>query len=129
MAKKKRLHGIDFEKLFLKGRTSYDTAIGDWWDQQSCDGPHLKAYADVAEYGRDRMRAARIKPHLLVDYACGSGHFLAALARRFPESRIVALDGSAKMLGLAGQRLARAGHEADLVDKRRAFEARGPRIR
>ncbi|MBW8888241.1 MAG: class I SAM-dependent methyltransferase [Fibrobacteres bacterium] len=129
MPKKKRLHGIDFEKLFLKGRTSYDTAIGDWWDQQSCDGPHRKAYADVADYGFERMRAARIKPDLLVDYACGSGHFLAALARRFPESRIVALDGSPKMLSLAGERLARAGQEADRVDKRRAFEARGPRIR
>ena len=129
MAKKKRLHGIDFEKLFLKGRTSYDTAIGDWWDQQSCDGPHRKAYADVAAHGFDRMRAARIQPDLLVDYACGSGHFLAALAARFPKSRIIALDGSAKMLALAGERLAQAGHEADRVAKPRAFDARGPRIR
>jgi SAM-dependent methyltransferase len=129
MPKKKRLHAIDFEKLFLKGRTSYDTAIGDWWDQQSCDGPHRKAYSDVAGYGRDRLRASHVKPGLLVDYACGSGHFLAALAHRFPESRIVALDGSPKMLSLAGERLARAGHEAGRVDRRRAFEAGGPRIR
>jgi SAM-dependent methyltransferase len=127
--KRKRLHDIDFEKLFLKGRTSYDTAIGDWWDQQSCDGPHRKAYAAIAEHVHGRLRAARIKPGILVDYACGSGHFLAALAARFPASRIVALDGSPKMLSLAGERLARAGHEADLVPRARAFDARGPRIR
>jgi len=129
MPKKKRLHDIDFEKLFLKGRTSYDTAIGDWWDQQSCDGPHRKAYAAIAAHAKERLRAAGIKPRLLVDYACGSGHFLAALARAFPDSRIVALDGSPKMLGLARERLARAGEETDFVPRRSAFDARGPRIR
>ena len=129
MPKKKRLHDIDFEKLFLKGRSSYDTAIGDWWDQQSCDGPHRNAYAAIAARARDRLAAAGIRPRLLVDYACGSGHFLSALARRFPDSRIVALDGSRKMLTLAGERLARAGEEADFVRRDRAFDPRGPRIR
>jgi hypothetical protein len=129
MPKKKRLHDIDFEKLFLKGRKSYDTAIGDWWDNQASDRPHRQAYAAIAAHVQERMQAARIKPRFLVDYACGSGHFLSALAARFPESRIVALDGSPKMLGLAGQRLAKAGNEADFVDRRRAFDAKGPRIR
>jgi SAM-dependent methyltransferase len=129
MPKAKRLHDIDFEKLFLKGRKSYDTAIGDWWDHQSCNGPHRKAYASIAAHAADRLAAAGIRPRLLVDYACGSGHFLSALAERFPEARIVALDGSPKMLDRAAERLAKAGEEADRVGRKRAFEAAGPRIR
>ena len=36
---------LDFEKAFLKGHKSYDTAVGDWWHDQASNGAHRKAYA------------------------------------------------------------------------------------
>ncbi|HKP94446.1 MAG TPA: class I SAM-dependent methyltransferase [Fibrobacteria bacterium] len=121
---------IDFEKLFLKGHKSYDTPIGDWWDGQASNGAHRKAYAAVAEFVHERLKkSGKPEPKWLVDYACGSGYFLAALAARFPKARIVALDGSRKMLDRAGLRLAKAGHESGAVDAADCFAARGPRIR
>jgi hypothetical protein len=132
MAKK----NIDFEKLFLKGHKSYDTAIGDWWEGQASNGAHRKAYAAVAEHVKKRLKARKRiggKPPApvkwLVDYACGSGLFLEALAARFPEARIVALDGSRKMLDKAAERMAKAGHEAGPVEANACFDAKGPRIR
>ena len=55
---------IDFEKLFLKGHKSYDTAIGDWWEGQASNGAHRKAYAAVADMwpsalGRASSKRAR----------------------------------------------------------------------
>lgn len=130
---------IDFEKLFLKGHKSYDTAIGDWWEGQASNGAHRKAYAAVAEHVAKRLKARTSKkgtgkrpaPKVkwLVDYACGSGLFLEALATRFPEARIVALDGSRKMLDKAAARMAKAGHEAGSVEADDCFDAKGPRIR
>ncbi|MDB5103420.1 MAG: hypothetical protein JWP91_1109 [Fibrobacteres bacterium] len=121
---------IDFEKLFLKGHKSYDTAIGEWWHDQASNGAHRKAYAKVAERVEKQLKSARKpSPKWLVDYACGSGLFLEALASRFPKARIVALDGSRKMLERASLRMAKAGHESGPVEAKDCFEAKGPRIR
>lgn len=120
---------IDFEKLFLKGHKSYDTAIGEWWHDQASNGAHRKAYAAISDFVLTRLRGRKIKPRWIVDYACGSGLFLESLAGRFPEARIVALDGSKKMLERASLRLTKAGHESGPVDAKNCFDAKGPRIR
>ena len=121
---------IDFEKAFLKGHKSYDTAVGDWWEGQASNGAHRKAYAAVAEFVHRQLRGrGKPDPKWLVDYACGSGYFLEALAARFPKARIVALDGSRKMLDKAGQRLAKSGEDAGAMEPEDCFDAKGPRIR
>lgn len=121
---------IDFEKLFLKGHKSYDTAVGDWWERQAGNGAHRKAHAAVADFAfTESRRKGKGGPKWIVDYACGGGIFLLTLAARFPEARIVALDGSRKMLDLAGARLEKAGFDSGPVDAKHCFEARGPRIR
>ncbi len=121
---------IDFEKAFLKGHKSYDTAVGDWWERQAANGSHQKAYANVAKFVAAQFKKRGVKqPKVLVDYACGSGYFLAALAKEFPSARIVALDGSKKMLERAEARLAQAGMDSGVMDKSECFGAKGPRIR
>ena len=120
---------IDFDKLFLKGHKSYDTAIGDWWENQASNGAHRKAYAAIAEHIAARLKRAGRPPRWLVDYGCGSGHFLSALADRFPKARIVALDGSRKMLDRAAVRLALGGHDFGAVEPDASFDTRGPRVR
>lgn len=129
--RKSRPPAIDFEKAFLKGHKSYDTAVGDWWERQASNGSHLKAYARIADAIRTRVRKAgsRGRQPLIVDYGCGSGHFLLALAERMPEARIAALDGSTRMLERAKARLDAAGLEAGFTDEREGFGARGPRVR
>lgn len=128
----KQAPDIDFEKAFLKGHRSYDTAVGDWWDRQASNGAHRKAYREVALSIRRQLgrgaRAAGSRP-LIVDYGCGSGHFLVELAALYPQARIAALDGSTRMLARARDRLAAAGIEAVETDAQAGFAAGGPRIR
>lgn len=121
---------IDFDKLFLKGHKSYDSAIGDWWEGQASNGSHLKAYKAVADYVAEQLpKEGSNKPKWIVDYACGSGHFLASLAARFPTAKIVALDGSRKMLEQARLRMEKIGTDAGVVAAEDSFAAKGPRIR
>jgi SAM-dependent methyltransferase len=126
--KKRAAHDIDFEKLFLKGSRSYDTAVGDWWHGQASNGAHRKAYRHIAETLRARFPRSG-EGRLIVDYGCGSGFFLEFLARLLPKARIVALDGSKRMLERARLRLEAAGIEAAVLSPKAAFEAAGPRIR
>ncbi|MCE2519804.1 MAG: class I SAM-dependent methyltransferase [Alphaproteobacteria bacterium] len=46
---------------------------------------------------------------LIVDVCCGEGLLAAALARRFSQCHILALDGSSAMLEAAGRRLGEPG--------------------
>jgi glycosyltransferase involved in cell wall biosynthesis/2-polyprenyl-3-methyl-5-hydroxy-6-metoxy-1,4-benzoquinol methylase len=46
---------------------------------------------------------------LVVDYACGQGHFTAAAARRFPHLRFVGLDIAAQNIAVGREALAGAG--------------------
>lgn len=126
MKKKKKNSKIDFEKALTKGRKSYDSAVGDWWQRQAGNQAHAKAYRRVVDYmARHRTRGGGF----IVDYACGDGRFLEHLAPAFPNSPIVALDGSRKMLQACGARLERIGVEAGEVPIRKAFDAKGPRVR
>ena len=118
----------DFQRALKKGHRSYDQAVGDWWEGQSGDDAHRKAYRQSVDFLAEHFSRGR-EPRWLVDYACGGGTLLEPLARRFPSARIVALDGSRAMLARARQRLARLGLAAGPVPWRRAFAAEGPRIR
>ncbi|MEV4630651.1 class I SAM-dependent methyltransferase [Micromonospora sp. NPDC049523] len=59
----------------------------------------------------------------ILDLGCGDGKLTAELLQRFPTARVTALDGSARMLELAGRRLAPFGTRVRL--QRAALEDRG----
>ena len=100
---------INFDRELERGRICYEEKIGRWWNAQATNGPHQAAYRRIADFVR---KVAPRNPGLIVDYACGSGHFLQKLPRRFPKSRILGLDGSSLMLKMARESVARLGKSA-----------------
>jgi SAM-dependent methyltransferase len=102
-------HAIDFDNALRQGKASYTGAVGDWWLKQGLDRAHQRAYSLIADRLRRAFETRRAR--LIVEYACGPGLLLARLARRFPEARIVGIDGSRQMLEMARRRLARLGGE------------------
>lgn len=83
---------------------SYNGVTGHWWQQRAADGSHQRAYQKIADFiGRSSPRP----PRRIVDYACGPGHMLSLLSRRFPNARLIGLDGSSLLLDAAEARLAR----------------------
>jgi malonyl-CoA O-methyltransferase len=52
----------------------------------------------------DRLEVLRIKPGIVVDLGAGTGHGAIALKRRYPASRVVAIDVAVGMLLEAGRR-------------------------
>ena len=83
---------------------SYNNEMAHWWLQRSMDASHFRAYRNVADFIQASYRRA---PRVIVDYACGAGNLLALLSCRFPHSRLVGLDGSPFLLGLALRRFSR----------------------
>ncbi len=120
---------IDFTRALARGRVSYDAKVGQWWELRAADAPHARAYRHTAEYVRDALRKARVRAPLIVDYACGGGHFLLELARLIPDARIVGLDGSTKLLRLAAARCEAKGISAAELPGAKAFAQGGPRVR
>jgi SAM-dependent methyltransferase len=120
---------FDFTRALARGPVSYDARVGEWWDNQSTDKPHQRAYRHIAEYVTASLRKKKIRSPLIVDYACGSGHFLIELAKLLPEARIVGLDGSKKMLALTMQRCAHKGVSAETLPADLAFASAGPQVR
>jgi tRNA (cmo5U34)-methyltransferase len=51
-------------------------------------------------------------PQTLIELGCGEGFLAERLLERFPDYRLLALDGSPKMLQIASARLARFGNRA-----------------
>lgn len=101
---------VNFDRELDRGRVAYNGRVGQWWHRQALDSSHQYAYRNITNY---LLSATRNKPpKLIVDYACGSGHLLTRLVRRFPRSRFLALDGSSQMLTLAEERVAQIGSEA-----------------
>lgn len=98
---------IDFDEELLEGRKSYDKRVGKWWHKQSIDGPHQRAYKRIADFTRE-LYEDRNKPEYIVDYGCGAGQMLTRIGKRFPKAKILGLDGSSRMLEIAGERLARS---------------------
>jgi SAM-dependent methyltransferase len=120
---------FDFTRALARGRASYDAKVGQWWELRAADAPHARAYRHTAEYVRDALRKARVRAPLIVDYACGGGHFLLELAQLIPDARIVGLDGSKKLLALSKARCEAAGISASELSREKAFAAGGPRVR
>jgi SAM-dependent methyltransferase len=104
-----KLSGIEFDSELSRGFAAYEDKLGDWWLSRARDPSHSHAYRKIAEYLRASLKRP---PRLVVDYACGPGDLLARLSAIFPDSRLVGLDGSNYLLGLARRRLAHLQHES-----------------
>src|SRR5512147_212037 len=85
-----------------KDEFSYNGDVGRWWLARSLDGSHRRAYRNIAGFIRDSFFR---EPGIIVDYACGSGDLLALLSLRFQSSKLMGLDGSSFLLGLARRRI------------------------
>jgi SAM-dependent methyltransferase len=83
---------------------SYNGEVGRWWLRRSMERAHRRAYRNIADFIRDSyIRSSG----MIVDYACGAGNLLSLLSQRFPASKLVGLDGSSFLLGLALRRFSR----------------------
>jgi SAM-dependent methyltransferase len=82
----------------------YSGEVGRWWLQRSMNRSHERAYRNIADFIRASYRR---DPKVIVDYACGAGNLLSLLSSRFPNSKLVGLDGSSFLLGLALRRFLR----------------------
>lgn len=94
----KKLKPISSEGFPYNGETAH------WWLWRSMDRAHRRAYRNIADF----VRASYLRdPRIIVDYACGAGNLLSLLSRRFPNSTLVGLDGSAILLETAQRRFKR----------------------
>jgi hypothetical protein len=121
---------VDFNKGLGRGEFAYNTKVGEWWLQKSKDRAHKKAYRTITQtvvrYFRRRLKR---EPQWIVDYAGGNSMVLTEMAKVFPRTRFIALDGSRKMLTIGLNNLRKAGLDADFTDPEKAFLHRGPQIR
>ena len=110
------MHSIDFDKEFVKGSAAFEGFLADWWQEKSNDPAHRRAYRNISSKMHQTLTDAGIaSPEFIVDYACGNGAILTTLANRFPETNIIAIDGSRKMLSLAKLALQQASsHKSDI---------------
>lgn len=83
---------------------SYNGVMAHWWLRRSRDYSHRHAYRKIADFIHASYQH---NPKAIVDYACGAGDLLFLLSHRFPHSRLIGLDGSSYLLGLALRRLSR----------------------
>jgi len=74
--------------------------------------PHRHKMLDVV---LELIPFDREKPFTALDLGVGTGFFSQAILRNFPNSRVIAIDGAASMIGMAKARL---GPLADRVDFR-----------
>jgi SAM-dependent methyltransferase len=92
----------------LGRKFSYNGKLAFWWLERANDNAHKYAYKNIANFIRTAFRGS---PRLIVDYACGAGDLLSLLSRRFVHSKLVGLDGSSLLLGLAERRFSRLPHD------------------
>ncbi len=76
-------------------RARFDAIAADFADTSFL---HDEARARLLE----RLDFLRIEPQTVVDLGCGPGRGLGALAAKFPQARLIALDSSPAMLAAAG---------------------------
>ncbi len=65
----------------------------------------------------DAIGTAAPRTRDALDLACGTGDIAVAIARRFPESRVTALDASSRMIDAANRRLSERMHDADVAPR------------
>jgi SAM-dependent methyltransferase len=90
------------ENMQMSKNFPYNGKVARWWSKRAFDGPHAHAYMKIADFIRDSYVR---EPKLIVDYACGTGNLLFLLGRRFYDTKLVGLDGSSFLLGLALRRM------------------------
>jgi len=93
---------IRFDQELNRGVVSYNGKLGRWWQRQASNTVHKYAYRNIANYIRASSSGAACH---IVDYACGSGELLSRLLPRFPDARLMGIDGSPMLLDLARKRL------------------------
>jgi hypothetical protein len=120
---------VDFDKHLSRGDRAYNTKVGEWWRLKSEDRAHRNAYRMIAQTVQRYFRREKRKPKFIVDYASGNAMVLHELIKLFPDTNFIALDGSHKMLGIAKRILNETGIDADWMEPKDAFSAKGPQIR
>jgi hypothetical protein len=114
---KKQTHknqSIDFERLLSEGHDSYNQEVGTWWNQQAENKAHKIAYKNISLYLKSQLPKSLKKP-VIVDYACGTGAFMAELLKVIPNAQVIGLDGSEKMLEIAKHRITKAGISCEII--------------
>jgi SAM-dependent methyltransferase len=89
---------VDFEKELRTNFRGYNTTHTRWWNIRTCNKSHCNAYRNIANYVIARIDPV---PSLVIDYGCGTGRLLGALAVRFVETKFIGIDGSSAMLKTA----------------------------
>jgi len=95
---------LDFDKELLRGQKTYDRNVGQWWVHQNTNPSHQLAYKHVIRRLVNFYKN-RKPPKIIVDYACGPGSLLWRLVKKFPNAKVIGIDGSAAMLEIADQAL------------------------
>lgn len=96
---------MDYGKL-------YDDHVADTYDQDA-----LGLLAGARNLALAQIKGTTLPADVtIVDLGAGTGLTLAALADRFPQSRMVAIDLSARMLEIARQRLKIEAHVDDVCN-------------
>jgi SAM-dependent methyltransferase len=89
---------VDFEKELRTNFRGYNTTLTRWWNIRACNKSHCNAYRNIANYVTTQIDPV---PSLVIDYGCGTGRLLSALAIRFVETKFIGIDGSSAMLKTA----------------------------
>ena len=89
---------VDFDKELRTNFRGYNTTLTRWWNIRACNKSHCIAYRNIANYVTTQVD---LIPSLVIDYGCGTGRLLGALAVRFVETKFIGIDGSAGMLKTA----------------------------
>ena len=89
---------VDFDKELRTNFRGYNATLTRWWRIRASNKSHCNAYRNIVNYvitGIDPV------PTLVIDYGCGNGSLLGALAVRFVETKFIGIDGSSVMLKTA----------------------------
>ena len=89
---------VDFDKELRTNFRGYNTTLTRWWSIRASNKSHCNAYRNIANYVITRIDPV---PSLVIDYGCGTGRLLGALAVRFVGTKFIGIDGSSAMLKTA----------------------------
>jgi SAM-dependent methyltransferase len=89
---------VDFDKELRTNFRGYNTTLTRWWSIRASNKSHCNAYRNIVNYVITRIDPF---PSLVIDYGCGNGSLLGALAVRFAETKFIGIDGSSAMLKTA----------------------------